>query len=102
MMWFPSSAAAVTFAAVSPGSSDRLFAKNITRVRSSTPNGMFAVGANGSAMCVTDSKASARVELGFVSRTGALAICPLEGTSSAMQRSAKKRKSGKAGRLETK
>jgi hypothetical protein len=65
-------------------------AKSITRVRASGPKGIDATGANGSVTRLTDSTASARVELVFVSRIGAVATRARVGKSSVRQQSVKR------------
>src|SRR5690349_17590146 len=70
---------------VSPGSSVRFVAKSITRVRSSWLKATGVVGLNGSASRLIDSNASARVELVFVSNTGAVASRAFLGANNAMQ-----------------
>src|SRR5262245_39509416 len=88
-MWLPSSAVAEILAAVSPGSSVRLVAKSITRVRLSWLNGTGAVVGNGSTIKLVDSTATARVELDFVSNTGAVARRARVGNSTSRQKNRK-------------
>jgi hypothetical protein len=88
-MWLTSSAVAVTFAAVSPGNSDRFVAKSVIRVRVSGLNGAGAVTGKGSASSAVDSTAIARVEFVFVSNTGGLASLARAGASNAMQQKKK-------------
>jgi hypothetical protein len=64
----------VTEAAVSPACNFKFMAKRTTRVRRSELNWTEEVSGKGSRFCVTDSKATARVEVGWLTSTGR-ALC---------------------------